>query len=129
MATTKKTEKRICQSCNKFFMAFLGEVNRGGAKSCSRNCFYEYQKNNLNSGVFKKGVIPWNKGKELPEEYRKKISDTLKGRKLSVEIKRKIGEANNGKKRTEEQKIKYSECKKGIKFSEKHKESLRKSSP
>lgn len=44
MVTTIKTEKRICLNCNKKFMTFLGEVNRGRGKVCSRSCYYEYQK-------------------------------------------------------------------------------------
>jgi len=50
MVTTVKTEKRICQNCEKEFMAFIGEVNRGGAKVCSRSCYYEYQKKTRPAG-------------------------------------------------------------------------------
>lgn len=44
MVTIKKTEKRMCLECKKIFFAFKGEVNRGGAKVCSRVCYYKYQK-------------------------------------------------------------------------------------
>lgn len=44
MVTTIKTEKRTCLNCGLYFMAFKGEVRRGGAKVCSRSCYYEYQK-------------------------------------------------------------------------------------
>jgi len=55
---------------------------------------------------FKKGNPPWNKGKKLSDEYRKKLSEShkglqsyWKGRKrgaMSDEWKRKISEANRG---------------------------------
>ena len=31
-------------------MAFIGEVNRGNAKVCSRNCYYKYQKRIIPTG-------------------------------------------------------------------------------
>lgn len=44
MVTTIKTENRICLNCKTHFRAFLGEVNRGGGKLCSRNCYYKHLK-------------------------------------------------------------------------------------
>lgn len=48
-----------------------------------------------------KGKTPWNKGKKLPpmpEETRRKISNTTKGKVFSEETRRKISEAQKGKK-------------------------------
>lgn len=44
MITTIKTISRVCLECAKGFMSFAGEVNRGGAKVCSRKCYFDYQK-------------------------------------------------------------------------------------
>lgn len=46
-----------------------------------------------NMRIAKQGNIPWNKGKHLSEEYKKKISKTLTGTKLSDETKEKISVA------------------------------------
>jgi len=44
-----KTIPRICEECGKDFMAVANEVKRrgGGAKTCSRECYYKYQPNML----------------------------------------------------------------------------------
>lgn len=45
----------------------------------------------------KLGTVPWNKGKHLSDEIRKKMSNARKGRKLSVETKQKMSKAHLGK--------------------------------
>lgn len=63
----------------------------------SKKKMSETQKIKKHSGA-QKEIIPWNKGKKLPqksEETRKKISEALKGRKLSEETRKKISEAQN----------------------------------
>ena len=66
-------------------------------------------KGKKNSGQFKKGHTPWDKGKKLTEEHRKKLSLAKKGKthwnkggkglrpgyRHSEETKRKIGEGNS----------------------------------
>lgn len=93
--------------------------------------------------VFKKHLIPWNKGKKIPvseklqrhlyllhlsmrdrivsEETRKKLSISSKGRVFSQETLKKMNENRKGmlgKHHTDETKIKISVAKKGISRSE-----------
>jgi len=59
--------------------------------------------------TFKKGMIPWNKGKKLPpltEEQKKKLSE--RNKRLGI-----IPPSNKGKHHTEETKRKISESEKG----------------
>jgi len=71
--------------------------------------------------VFKKGNIPWMKGKKHTEVSKKKQSKAHKGKTLSEEHKKKIGEASKGntnmlgKRHSEETKKKMSELSKGEK--------------
>lgn len=48
--------------------------------------------------AFKKGHVPWNKGKHHSIETRRKISEAQKGRKHSEETKRKMSESHKGEK-------------------------------
>ena len=43
------------------------------------------------------GKSPWNKGKELSQEHKDKVSNTLKGRKLSQEHKDNVSNSLKGK--------------------------------
>ncbi|MFB7494219.1 NUMOD3 domain-containing DNA-binding protein [Streptomyces sp. NPDC056161] len=49
------------------------------------------------TGAARKGKAPWNKGKTLSAETRRKMSETRTGKTLSEAARRKIGEANKGK--------------------------------
>jgi len=77
--------------------------------------------------TFKKGMIPWSKGKHLSEEHRKKLSESHKGKigwnrgltKETDERIRRIGEGHKGEKNvlfgkhlSEETKRKISKSKK-----------------
>lgn len=76
-----------------------------------------------NSGQFKKGIIPWNKGKKMSDDYKKKISKSTKLAMNKPEIKEKISGKNNSmygkkskfKKHTLESRLKISEKLKGVK--------------
>ena len=37
----KRTVPRICTECKKDFLAMTSEVNRGGALTCTRRCYYD----------------------------------------------------------------------------------------
>ena len=64
--------KRICLKCKKVFWVQPNVVKSGRGKYCSKKCWYatnsiilknDKERFNNNFG-FKKGITPWNKGKE-----------------------------------------------------------------
>jgi len=65
------------------------------------------------TGFSRKGAIPHNKGKEMSEEQRKKLSDVCKGRKQSEEAKEKISKKFKGRVLSEEHKRKIGESNRG----------------
>ena len=71
-----------------------------------------------------KGKIPWNKGKEMSEEAKRKSSESHKGKKMSEEAKRNMSESRKGTKLSEETKQKMSESHKGTKLSEESKQKI-----
>ena len=69
-------------------------------------------KKNMSEEVRKK-ISESLKGKILSEEVRNKISESLKGKQFSEETRRKLSDANKGKHHSEETKKKISDAKKG----------------
>jgi hypothetical protein len=73
-------------------------------------------KNGTNKGWFKKGIFPYNKGRQFSKEIKKKMSVAMKGNKnvlgkhwkLSEETKKKWNKWRIGKKLSEETKQKIS---------------------
>src|SRR5699024_11087229 len=70
-----------------------------------KQCKQHYKKTDMtsNSGRFKKGEAPWNKGKKMSEETRHKMSEAhkgksgpWKGKKFSEEHKKKLSENHKG---------------------------------
>lgn len=43
--------KRICVICGKKFNTTLSEIKRGGAKNCSRKCYYIYLRRTIKKGT------------------------------------------------------------------------------
>lgn len=71
-------------------------------RMCSKQHYKETDMTS-NSGRFKKGEAPWNKGKKLSEEHKRKLSEAhkgksgpWKGKKLSEEHKKKLSENHKG---------------------------------
>lgn len=62
---------------------------------------------------FKKGMIPWCKGKHLSEETKRKISESHKGKEFSEEHKKKLRIARKGRIFSEETRRKISLSNKG----------------
>lgn len=58
------------------------------------------------SGSFKKGCIPWTKGRKFTDEHKRKISEANRGRKLSEEHKDKVRKSRLGRKNSEASKEK-----------------------
>lgn len=70
-----------------------------------KQCKQHYKETSMtrNNGRFKKGEAPWNKGKKMSEETRRKMSEAhkgksgpWKGKKFSEEHKKKLSENHKG---------------------------------
>ena len=80
--------KKQCAICPKEFE--ISPTGNKKYKCCSMECSRIYRSMHPNSGAFKKGLSPWNKGvggyttsrkgSKVPDSVRKKISNTLKGK-------------------------------------------------
>ena len=112
----------------------ISEANKGNTYGLGHKLTIEH-KNKLKiigkEKGFKEGHIPWNKGKILTDETKKKISEAKKGKSFSEEHKKKIGMAsknripwNKGKHLSEEHKKKISEANKGRIFSKETKKKM-----
>lgn len=64
--------------------------------SSSRKGKIPIEESNIKRSASLLGRIPWNTGKLLTEEHRRKVSESLKGKKCSEEKKRKISRSLKG---------------------------------
>ncbi|MDQ2718247.1 MAG: HNH endonuclease [Bacteroidota bacterium] len=71
-----------------------------------------------------KGRKAWNKGINLSDETKLKISESHKGKKISSEIKQKMSDSQKGRKHSDKTKTKIGLEKKGKKLSEEHRKKL-----
>ena len=93
----------------------------------------------MNEGLFKKGQIPWNKGKKWSEEVKKKISNTNKRKGIKPQVRIsgkdiwKIRRQNGTDKVSKETRAKMSISHTGIKYSketkDKHSKNLKENNP
>ncbi len=67
---------------------------------------------NAHKNRYQNGCVPWNKGKILSMEYRKKISEVRKGKKHSNTTRKKQSASAIGRKISDEQRKKISESNK-----------------
>jgi very-short-patch-repair endonuclease len=108
---TKEHRQHISESLKgRISKPFSEEHKRKISESLKGKPLEEQSKNLIKYLV---GNIPWNKGKTLSEETRKKISKKTKERMSNPEIRRKISETLKGKKLSKERSIKISKSLKG----------------
>lgn len=90
-----------CLICKAEFKTIPSQIKIGKGKFCSRECYWESEKE----------TKKWNKsalGLVHTKETKEKIRQVHLGKRLTEEHKRKIGNSNIGKKRSEEVKRKIS---------------------
>ena len=90
----------------------LTEGGNGGVPCEETRRKMSESKKNMSEEVRKK-ISESLKGKTLSEEVRKKISESLKGKQFSEETRRKLSDANKGKTLSEESRKKISDARKG----------------
>jgi len=78
---------------------------------------YKVPNMSLNAGMFKPGLIPWNKGKSWSEETKQKISASKKGQMPWIKGKTGFVAWNKGKKTPDDVKLKQRLAKLGKKLS------------
>lgn len=100
----KTTIEKKCNCCNKLFTPLLAQVKRGRGKYCSVKCRHDSRiGTTLKEETIEKmreshkGCIPWNTGKHLSEEHRKKISNGGIGKKRSMETRLKMSKIFKGR--------------------------------
>ena len=90
----------------------LTEGGNGGVPCEETRKKMSESKKNMSEEVRKK-ISESLKGKTLSEEVRKKISESLKGKQFSEQTRRKLSDANKGKHHSDEARKKMSDAKKG----------------
>lgn len=67
-----------------------GKCYVGSAVNIKKRCYYHLRSCRLNKHHSKKLQRAWNKGKKLPVEFGKSVSDALKGKPLSEKKKKQL---------------------------------------
>jgi len=83
-----------CKIMEKRMIALFDTYENGYNSTLGGDGGDTYSKLKNNSGVFKKGSIPWNKGLKMPEEHCEKLSKVHTGIPLSKKHARKIAQAH-----------------------------------
>lgn len=105
---SEKTKRKIKERHKEKHFSPKTEFKKGYKPNFKIEYSEDWRKK-VSKGWFKKGGIPWNKGKEMSVGTKRKLSKALKGRKAW----------NKGKKTPEEIKKKLSKINKGKHFSSK----------
>lgn len=95
------TMSKKCEYCQKVFYKKVNNSKKRWEKArfCSQKCAgLDWVGSPAPKTAFKKGQIPWNKGKHRSDATKLKLSIACKGRILTEEHKKKIGDSHRGKK-------------------------------
>lgn len=79
----KKGVYILCKICQKESYVSPSRIKIGKGQYCSKKCYGISRKGIIPKVPFKKGNIPWNKGKKMPpfsEKRRKEMSEFRKGK-------------------------------------------------
>jgi very-short-patch-repair endonuclease len=84
----KPKVKLVCTYCGREFYVLPSKAKY--RKFCSYECLKRFKKEHPLKNGFKKDNVPWNKGKHLDEEYRRKISEGTRNAMRNPVIKAKV---------------------------------------
>ncbi len=115
----------ILNYCNKYACRDA-EIKNTSCRSCSMMGKSHSQTDETKRKISKSlmGNIPWNVGKNLTPEHKRKISISHTGKQVSEETKKKLSEMRLGNALSKETKRKISKAHKGKKFTSEHKKKL-----
>lgn len=115
---------RKCQYCKNDFEAKIGEINRGRAKYCSKNCWYKARVGTKLSEKTKQKIGLGGKGRIKSKEEKEKISISRMGWNPSIKTRNRMSIAKKGKRLPETTRKRMSEAHKGLLHTEEEKEKI-----
>lgn len=90
---------KTCLVCGASFYTYPSVIKSQHGKYCSKGCADAAKSySHANAGSFKKGMIPWHKGKVMSLDYRERCHRAQQGKKMSIEARRRISESKKGEK-------------------------------